>query len=59
MGPKARARTEAQKRLGSAFDIKAFHEILREGAMPLSILERRIRERMPAGAGNNVRPERG
>ena len=55
----ARARTDAQNRLGSAFDIKAFHEILREGAMPLSILERRIRERMPGGAASRVAPERG
>ena len=41
----ARARAEAEKRLGSRFDVKQFHEVLREGAMPLSILERRIRER--------------
>jgi uncharacterized protein (DUF885 family) len=40
-----RARTEAQKTLGDKFDIKRFHEVLREGVMPLSILERRIRER--------------
>ncbi len=39
------ARAEAEKTLGSKFDIKQFHEVLREGAMPLSILERRIRER--------------
>jgi uncharacterized protein (DUF885 family) len=43
-----RARAEAQKTLASKFDIKQFHEILREGAMPLSILERRIRERTAA-----------
>jgi uncharacterized protein (DUF885 family) len=40
-----RARAEAQKTLGSKFDLRQFHEILKEGAMPLSILERRIRER--------------
>ena len=40
-----RARAEAEKTLGAKFDLKRFHEILREGAMPLSILERRIRER--------------
>ena len=40
-----RARAEAQKTLGTRFDLKRFHEVLREGAMPLSILERRIRER--------------
>ena len=43
-----RARAEAQKVLGAKFDLKQFHEILREGAMPLSILERRIRERTAA-----------
>jgi len=53
-----RARTEAQQRLGSAFDLKQFHEILREGAMPLSILERRVRERM-GGSGAVSRTERG
>ena len=42
----ARAREDAKKRLGTKFDLKQFHEILREGAMPLSILERRIKERM-------------
>jgi uncharacterized protein (DUF885 family) len=42
----SRAREDAQKRLGSRFDLKQFHEVLREGAMPLSILERRIKERM-------------
>jgi uncharacterized protein (DUF885 family) len=41
-----RAREDAKKRLGARFDIKQFHEIRREGSMPLSILERRIRERM-------------
>jgi uncharacterized protein (DUF885 family) len=40
-----RARAEAQKALGGKFDLKTFHEVLREGAMPLSILERRVRER--------------
>jgi len=45
-----RARDEAKKTLGPKFDIKHFHEVLREGAMPLSILERRIRERTAAVA---------
>jgi uncharacterized protein (DUF885 family) len=40
-----RTRAEAQRTLGDRFDLKQFHEVLREGAMPLSILERRIRER--------------
>jgi uncharacterized protein (DUF885 family) len=43
-----RARAEAQKAPGAKFDIKQFHDVLREGAMPLSILERRIRERSAA-----------
>ena len=43
-----RARSEAQKTLGAKFDLKQFHEVLKEGAMPLSILERRIRERTAA-----------
>ena len=45
-----RARAQAQKALGPKFDLKQFHEVLREGAMPLSILERRIRERTAAMA---------
>jgi uncharacterized protein (DUF885 family) len=43
-----RARAEAKKTLGAKFDLKRFHEVLREGAMPLSILERRVRERTAA-----------
>ena len=53
-----RARAEAQRTLGPKFDIRQFHEILREGAMPLSILERRIRERTAELAGMTA-PERG
>jgi uncharacterized protein (DUF885 family) len=54
-----RARSEAQRALGPRFDIKQFHEVLREGAMPLSILERRIKERTAALAGGTKVPERG
>ena len=43
-----RAREEAKKTLGDKFDIHQFHEVLKDGAMPLSILERRIRERTAA-----------
>jgi len=53
-----RARTEAQRLLGDRFDIKQFHEVLKEGAMPLSILERRIRELAMAQAGTGA-AERG
>jgi uncharacterized protein (DUF885 family) len=43
-----RARENAQKALGAKFDIKQFHEVLKEGAMPLTILEKRIAERTAA-----------
>ena len=43
-----RARAKAKAALGSRFDLRDFHEILREGAMPLTILERRIDERIKA-----------
>lgn len=41
-----RLRAEAEKTQGARFDVKQFHEVLLEGAMPLTILERRVRERM-------------
>ncbi|HEX8481463.1 MAG TPA: DUF885 family protein [Allosphingosinicella sp.] len=44
----SRAREEAKRSLGRRFDLKQFHEILKDGAMPLTILERRIRERTAA-----------
>ncbi|AUW57285.1 DUF885 domain-containing protein [Sphingobium sp. SCG-1] len=44
----SRARAKAQAALGAKFDLKAFHEILKEGAMPLTILERRVDERIAA-----------
>ena len=43
-----RARKEAEAALGASFDLKRFHEVLKEGAMPLSILEQRIRARTEA-----------
>ena len=43
-----RARARAKAALGDRFDLRDFHEILREGAMPLTILERRIDERVKA-----------
>jgi uncharacterized protein (DUF885 family) len=46
-----RARADAQRTLGRRFDLKQFHEILKDGAMPLTILERRIRERTAAARG--------
>ncbi len=41
----ARLRTESQQALGAKFDLRQFHEVLKDGAMPLTILERRVRER--------------
>jgi uncharacterized protein (DUF885 family) len=46
-----RARARAQKALGARFDLKQFHEILKDGAMPLTILDRRIDERVRAARG--------
>ena len=43
-----RARAEAEKALGAKFDLKQFHEVLKEGAMPLSILQTRIHARTEA-----------
>ena len=42
------ARARAQKALGSKFDVKEFHKVLRDGAMPLTILDRRIDARTAA-----------
>lgn len=41
-----RARADAEKRLGSRFDLKRFHAVLKDGAMPLSIMERLVKERV-------------
>ena len=54
-----RARAEAEKTLGGKFDLRRFHDILTEGAMPLSILERRIRERTQAQLAGASQAERG
>ncbi len=43
-----KARAAAQAELGEAFDIKQFHAILEEGAMPLSMLEQRVAARARA-----------
>ena len=42
-------RDEAERRMGSRFDIKAFHDVvLLGGGMPLTVLQRRVREWMAA-----------
>ena len=43
-----RAREKAKAILGAKFDIKQFHEVLKDGSMPLTILERRVEERARA-----------
>jgi uncharacterized protein (DUF885 family) len=43
-----RAREKAKAILGDKFDIHEFHEILKDGAMPLTVLERRVEERSRA-----------
>lgn len=45
-----KARADAEQRLGAKFDIRRFHEVLKDGAMPLTMLERRVAERMAADA---------
>jgi len=40
----ANLRDEAERQMGSRFDIRGFHDtVLLAGAMPLTILERRVR----------------
>jgi len=42
-------RAEAEKTLGKGFDVRAFHDhLLGEGALPLDVLERRMRRWMRA-----------
>ncbi len=43
-----RAREKAKAILGPKFDLRQFHEVLKDGSMPLTILERRIEERARA-----------
>ncbi len=43
-----RARDTAKKILGDRFDVKQFHEVLRDGAVPLTILERLVEARATA-----------
>lgn len=47
----SKARQDAQALLGKDFDIKQFHAILEEGAMPLSMLEKRVAARAKAVKG--------
>ncbi|PZU14227.1 MAG: DUF885 domain-containing protein [Sphingobium sp.] len=46
-----KARAQAQAAQGKSFDLKQFHAILEEGAMPLSMLEKRVAERARMAKG--------
>jgi len=41
-------RQRAQRKLGPRFDLRDFHEVLLDGSMPLTILEKRVEERIAA-----------
>ncbi len=43
-----RLREAARARAGARFDIKTFHEVLRQGSMPMVVLAREIEARFPA-----------
>jgi uncharacterized protein (DUF885 family) len=43
-----RARDNAKQIMGAKYDVKQFHEVLRDGAVPLTILERLVEERARA-----------
>jgi uncharacterized protein (DUF885 family) len=43
-----RARDTAKRIMGAKYDVKAFHDVLQDGAMPLTILQRRVEERARA-----------
>lgn len=47
-GAWTRARERSQAALGSRFDIKKFHDVLTEGAMPLTLLQQRVDARTQA-----------
>jgi uncharacterized protein (DUF885 family) len=42
-----RLRAAAKTRTGASFDLKTFHEVLRQGSMPLVVLERVLAAMMP------------
>lgn len=46
-----RARDNAKRILGDKFDLRQFHEVLRDGAVPLTILERLVEARAKARLG--------
>jgi uncharacterized protein (DUF885 family) len=46
-----RARAKAQAALGAKFDLKAFHDVLDSGAMPLTVMEQLVDKRTRAAMG--------
>ncbi|HYW16382.1 MAG TPA: hypothetical protein VE891_09555 [Allosphingosinicella sp.] len=42
---------ESKRTLGRRLDLKQFPQVLKDGAMPLTILERRTREQTAAARG--------
>jgi uncharacterized protein (DUF885 family) len=48
-----RVRAEAEEALGDAYDIRDFHDVvLRQGAVPLAVLEERVNAWVAAGGGS-------
>ncbi|MFV1979159.1 MAG: DUF885 family protein, partial [Myxococcota bacterium] len=51
-------REHAQRRLGSAFDVRSFHDqVLLRGAMPLDVLEQRIHDWVERIRQQNLKPK--
>ncbi len=46
-----RARARAQALMGDRFDLRQFHEVLKSGAMPLTLLERLVEGRAGGKVG--------
>ncbi|KKC27904.1 DUF885 domain-containing protein [Sphingomonas sp. SRS2] len=46
-----RARANARKELGTRFDLRYFHDVLKSGAMPLTVMERLVEARTKAVSG--------
>ena len=48
-------RTEAEKALGRRFDVRQFHSrVLEDGALPMDVLEAKIRRWVAAGGGGRA-----
>lgn len=47
-----RLRTEAKAKLGDRFDLRDFHQLLLQGSMPLTVLEKLVNQRIAARLGD-------